>query len=160
MSNVEEVLSTITVEQWKAIMAFACGRADGKEEAVQAKEGENSRSDKVEVTIQQRVTKLLHDVSCPSHIKGYRYLKEAVILTYEDETYIEAVTKALYPEVAKKFHTTGSRVERAIRHAMECMFTNGDMNVLTSVFTWNPNRDKPTNAEAIACMVEYLKELE
>jgi len=150
-ANYEAILNTITAEQWEAIAAFAAERAKATSipEVPQAEANGPA--------LEQRVTDLLRKIGCPAHIKGYRYLRQAVILVYNDYGYIEAMTKALYPELADMYKTTGSRVERAIRHAVEVTFDRGEIEKLSEVFNWSNLKGKPTNSEAIAAMAEYLK---
>lgn len=81
-------------------------------------------------SLEAEVTAILHEVGIPAHIKGYQYVREAIILTVQNIEYISAVTKVLYPEVAKRFHTTASRVERSIRHAIEIAWTRGNLEAL------------------------------
>ena len=94
----------------------------------------------------------------PAHIKGYQYLREAIILTINDMDMINAVTKVLYPEVAKRFNTTPSRVERAIRHAIEVAWDRGDVEVLQKFFGYTVSgiKGKPTNSEFIAMIADNL----
>lgn len=98
------------------------------------------------------------DNGVPAHIKGYQYLREAIILTINDMDIINAVTKVLYPEVAKKFGTTPSRVERAIRHAIEVAWDRGDIEVLQKFFGYTVSniKGKPTNSEFIAMIADCL----
>lgn len=104
------------------------------------------------------VTEIIHEIGVPAHIKGYHYLREAIILSIEDTEMINSVTKILYPTVAKKFKTTSSRVERAIRHAIEVAWDRGDIDVLNSFFgyTVHTGRGKPTNSEFIAMIADRL----
>ncbi len=104
------------------------------------------------------VTGLLHTVGVPAHIKGYQYLREGVILAVNDPEAINAVTKILYPTVAKQFATTASRVERAIRHAIEVAWERGDLEVLQSIFGYTVSnaKGKPTNSEFIAMIADRL----
>ena len=101
----------------------------------------------------------MHQVGVPAHIKGYQYLREAIILSIEDTEMISSVTKVLYPTVAKTFKTTPSRVERAIRHAIEVAWDRGDVDVLSSYFgyTIQNQRGKPTNSEFIAMISDKLR---
>lgn len=105
------------------------------------------------------VTEVIHQIGVPAHIKGYHYLREAIILSIEDNEMINSVTKVLYPTVAKKFKTTSSRVERAIRHAIEVAWDRGDVDVLNSFFgyTVHTGRGKPTNSEFIAMIADRLR---
>lgn len=105
------------------------------------------------------VTEVIHQIGVPAHIKGYHYLREAIILSIEDSEMINSVTKILYPTVAKKFKTTSSRVERAIRHGIEVAWDRGDIDVLNSYFgyTVHTGRGKPTNSEFIAMIADRLR---
>ena len=104
------------------------------------------------------VTDIIHEIGVPAHIKGYQYLREAIILTIRDMDMINAVTKVLYPEVARKFATTPSRVERAIRHAIEVAWDRGDIEVLQKFFGYTVSniKGKPTNSEFIAMIADHL----
>ncbi len=109
--------------------------------------------------IETQVTKVIHQIGVPAHIKGYQYLRTAIMLTIEDNDIINSVTKILYPSVAKKYQTTSSRVERAIRHAIEVAWDRGDIEILNSYFgyTVQNNRGKPTNSEFIAMIADNLR---
>ncbi len=109
--------------------------------------------------LEAQVTKIIHQIGVPAHIKGYQYLRTAIIMTINDSDAINAVTKILYPSVAKKYGTTSSRVERAIRHAIEVAWDRGDVDVLTSFFgyTIQNQRGKPTNSEFIAMIADNLR---
>lgn len=105
------------------------------------------------------VTSIIHDVGVPAHIKGYVYLREAIVMAVNDQESINAVTKIMYPDLAKRLHTTPSRVERAIRHAIEVAWSRGNMEVLDSMFgyTISTSRGKPTNSEFIALIADKIK---
>ena len=109
--------------------------------------------------IESQVTKIIHQIGVPAHIKGYQYLRTAILLTVKDSDIINSVTKVLYPSVAKKYQTTTSRVERAIRHAIEVAWDRGDVDTLNSYFgyTIQNNRGKPTNSEFIAMIADNLR---
>lgn len=109
--------------------------------------------------IELKVTEILHDIGVPAHIKGYNYLRDSIIMSIEHPEIINAVTKQLYPSVAKKYETTSSRVERAIRHAIEVAWDRGDVDVLNSYFgyTIHNGRGKPTNSEFIAMIADKLR---
>jgi len=109
--------------------------------------------------LQILVSDIMHQLGVPAHIKGYRYLREAIIMTIENNDLMNSVTKVLYPTVAKKFKTTPSRVERAIRHAIEVAWDRGDVDVLSSYFgyTIQNSRGKPTNSEFIAMISDRLR---
>lgn len=109
--------------------------------------------------IEMKVTDILHEIGVPAHIKGYHYLRDSIIMSVEKPEIINAVTKQLYPSVAKKYETTSSRVERAIRHAIEVAWDRGDIDVLNSYFgyTIHNDRGKPTNSEFIAMISDKLR---
>ena len=109
--------------------------------------------------MEAQVTKIIHQIGVPAHIKGYQYLRCAILMTIEDNEIINSVTKILYPSVAKKYATTTSRVERAIRHAIEVAWDRGDIDTLNSYFgyTIQNNRGKPTNSEFIAMIADNLR---
>ena len=105
------------------------------------------------------ITEIIHQIGIPAHIKGYKYLREAIILSIKDTEMINSITKLLYPTVAKNNATTSSRVERAIRHAIEVAWDRGDIRVLDAYFgyTVQKNRGKPTNSEFIAMISDNLR---
>lgn len=109
--------------------------------------------------IETQVTKIIHQIGVPAHIKGYQYLRSAILMTIDDNDIINSVTKVLYPAVAKKYKTTTSRVERAIRHAIEVAWDRGDVDTLNSYFgyTIQNSRGKPTNSEFIAMIADNLR---
>ena len=129
--------------------------------------GRGAKSDGVETMpaedktpdIETQVTKIIHQIGVPAHIKGYQYLRTAILLTVRDSEMINSVTKILYPSVAKKYQTTTSRVERAIRHAIEVAWDRGDVDTLNAYFgyTIQNNRGKPTNSEFIAMIADNLR---
>jgi two-component system response regulator (stage 0 sporulation protein A) len=108
--------------------------------------------------LESTVTDIIHEIGVPAHIKGYHYLREAILIVVNDMDTINAVTKVLYPEVAKKFGTTPSRVERAIRHAIEVAWDRGDIEVLQKYFGYTVSgiKGKPTNSEFIAMIADRL----
>ena len=109
--------------------------------------------------IETMVTNIIHEIGVPAHIKGYQYLREAIILAVNDMDVINAITKVLYPQVAKTFGTTPSRVERAIRHAIEVAWDRGDLDTLQRFFgyTVSNTKGKPTNSEFIALIADKLQ---
>ena len=115
------------------------------------------QSDKT--SIESLVTGIIHEIGVPAHIKGYQYLREAIIIAVEDMDVINAITKVLYPQVAKTFQTTPSRVERAIRHAIEVAWDRGDLDTLQRFFgyTVSNTKGKPTNSEFIALIADKLQ---
>ncbi|MEG1965642.1 MAG: sporulation transcription factor Spo0A, partial [Oscillospiraceae bacterium] len=105
------------------------------------------------------VTEIIHQIGVPAHIKGYHYLRQSIILATENPEIINSITKELYPTIAQKYQTTPSRVERAIRHAIEVAWDRGDLDILNSYFgyTVNNGRGKPTNSEFIAMISDKLR---
>lgn len=112
-----------------------------------------------EVNIEAMVTSIIHEIGVPAHIKGYQYLREAIMIAVQDMDVINAITKVLYPQVAKTFATTPSRVERAIRHAIEVAWDRGDLETLQRFFgyTVSNTKGKPTNSEFIALIADKLQ---
>lgn len=105
------------------------------------------------------VTEFIHEVGVPAHIKGYQYLRDAIMMTVNDQEMLGAITKILYPEIAKKHKTTSSRVERAIRHAIEVAWNRGRLETIEEMFgyTINTGKGKPTNSEFIALISDKIR---
>ncbi|WP_438351395.1 sporulation transcription factor Spo0A [Paenibacillus sp. FA6] len=105
------------------------------------------------------ITSIIHEIGVPAHIKGYQYLREAITMVYNNIEILGAITKTLYPAVAEKFKTTPSRVERAIRHAIEVAWTRGNIDSISHLFgyTINISKSKPTNSEFIAMVADKLR---
>ena len=116
------------------------------------------RRQSAEPDIEAMVTNVIHEIGVPAHIKGYQYLREAIIIAIGDMDVINAITKVLYPQVAKTFATTPSRVERAIRHAIEVAWDRGDVETLQKFFGYTVSgiKGKPTNSEFIAMIADHL----
>lgn len=112
-----------------------------------------------EPDLELMVTEIIHQIGVPAHIKGYHYVRESIMLAVKTPEIINSVTKLLYPTVAKKFETTASRVERAIRHAIEVAWDRGDVDTLNSYFgyTIHNGRGKPTNSEFVAMIADKLR---
>lgn len=110
-------------------------------------------------TLDQNITSIIHEIGVPAHIKGYMYLREAITMVYNDVELLGSITKVLYPDIAKKFNTTASRVERAIRHAIEVAWSRGNMESIGSLFgyTVSNSKAKPTNSEFIAMVADKLR---
>ena len=145
-----EVLGTLSDFEWKEISAILLGNQNEQLE----KESELS-----EEMIYEKITELIHCIGVPAHIKGYHYFKEAIFIYYINKNCTISMTKELYPKIAQKFNTTPSRVERAIRHAIDVAWDRGDCDVHYDFFgyTIDPKKGKPTNSEAIAMIANYLK---
>ena len=124
-------------------------------------ENDKKEPEKKEVIrdLEQDVTNMIHEIGVPAHIKGYQYLREAIMMSVEDQTMISSITKVLYPTIAKRFQTTPSRVERAIRHAIEVAWSRGRMETLDAMFgyTIDTGKGKPTNSEFIALIADRIR---
>ena len=109
--------------------------------------------------LEKDVTDMIHELGVPAHIKGYQYLREAIMMSVEDVEMLGSITKILYPTIAKRFQTTPSRVERAIRHAIEVAWSRGKMETLDALFgyTINTGKGKPTNSEFIALIADKIR---
>ena len=147
----------------KYMMLKPCDMTALVERLEEVRGGENARklftpqADKT--NIETLVTGIIHEIGVPAHIKGYQYLREAIIIAVNDMDVINAITKVLYPQVAKAFQTTPSRVERAIRHAIEVAWDRGDLDTLQRFFgyTVSNTKGKPTNSEFIALIADKLQ---
>lgn len=117
------------------------------------------KTPKVNIDIEQNITSIMHEIGVPAHIKGYLYLREAIAMVYENVELLGAITKVLYPKIADKFNTTPSRVERAIRHAIEVAWNRGNIDSITELFgyTISVSKAKPTNSEFIAMVADKLR---
>ncbi|MDC3415472.1 sporulation transcription factor Spo0A [Aquibacillus salsiterrae] len=109
--------------------------------------------------LEANITHIIHEIGVPAHIKGYMYLREAITMVYKDIELLGSITKVLYPDIAKKYNTTASRVERAIRHAIEVAWSRGNMDSISSLFgyTVSISKAKPTNSEFIAMVADRLR---
>ena len=118
----------------------------------------NIQSSKEEI-LEIKVTNVIHEIGVPAHIKGYQYLRDGIIMVVNNIEVINQITKQLYPDLAKKYKTTPSRVERAIRHAIEVAWNRGQLETVESIFgyTVNSNKGKPTNSEFIAMIADKLR---
>ena len=120
--------------------------------------GADPREEPARQRLERQITAIIHEIGVPAHINGYQYLREAISLAVEDMDVINAVTKVLYPAVARKFGTTASRVERAIRHAIEVAWDRGDLETLQKYFGYTVSnvKGKPTNSEFIAMIADRI----
>lgn len=109
--------------------------------------------------LEKDVTDMIHEIGVPAHIKGYQYLREAIMMSVKEPDMLGSITKVLYPTIAKKYQTTPSRVERAIRHAIEVAWNRGRMETLDNLFgyTINTGKGKPTNSEFIALIADKIR---
>ena len=128
-------------------------------DAINYKLDTNSKINTYHNNLEISVTKLLHGLGVPSHIKGYQYIREGVILMYNNPDIVGAITKELYPEIASRYDTTVSRVERAIRHAIEVSWNRGDIDLMEEIFGHSVDYDraKPTNSEFIVTVSDKLR---
>lgn len=120
---------------------------------------QDNEEKKNEKNLEKDVTDMIHEIGVPAHIKGYHYLREAIMMCVEDVDMLNSITKVLYPTIADKFETTPSRVERAIRHAIEVAWSRGRMETLDALFgyTINTGKGKPTNSEFIALIADKIR---
>ncbi len=114
---------------------------------------------KPENTLEADVTRMIHEIGVPAHIKGYQYLRDAIIMSVNDVEMLGSITKRLYPTIAKKYKTTSSRVERAIRHAIETAWSRGKMDTIEELFgyTVSDRKGKPTNSEFVALIADKIR---
>lgn len=119
----------------------------------------DNRTERTHHDLEKDVTDMIHEIGVPAHIKGYQYLREAIMMSVEDVEMLNSITKILYPSIAKKYQTTPSRVERAIRHAIEVAWSRGKMETLDAFFgyTINIGKGKPTNSEFIALIADKIR---
>ena len=118
-----------------------------------------SKEEAPKKNLESQVTEMIHEIGIPAHIKGYHYLRDAILMAIEDMDVLNAITKILYPTVAKKYQTTSSRVERAIRHAIEVAWSRGKIDILDDLFgyTISNGKGKPTNSEFIALVADTIR---
>lgn len=121
--------------------------------------GGAKKSSQTERDLETRITKIIQEIGVPAHIKGYLYLRESITMVIGNMDFLGAITKELYPSVAEKFNTTPSRVERAIRHAIEVAWNRGKIDTIDKIFgyTVNNNKGKPTNSEFIALIADKIR---
>ncbi|WP_129598579.1 sporulation transcription factor Spo0A [Anaerophilus nitritogenes] len=119
----------------------------------------NTSNTNISQSLEAKITNIIHEIGVPAHIKGYLYLREAISMVVENIEMLSAVTKELYPSIAKKFNTTPSRVERAIRHAIEVAWSRGKVDTINNLFGYTVHNDKgkPTNSEFIAMVADKLR---
>ena len=119
----------------------------------------SEQKSKTPIDLETEITNIIHEIGVPAHIKGYMYLREAITMVVNDMELLSAVTKELYPSIAKKYNTTASRVERAIRHAIEVAWGRGQIEAINKLFGYTVHNDKgkPTNSEFIAIIADKLR---
>lgn len=161
--DLSKTLMELAEEGWTfEELLVASGIQPVIKQEIEEQETEKQEPEKQETEKQDlipKITSILHEVGVPAHIKGYSYLRKAIEIAVRDADVINAVTKVLYPEVAKEFGTTASRVERAIRHAIEVAWSRGDLDILEKYFGYTVShaKGKPTNSEFIAMIADRLR---
>lgn len=142
-------------KEFQIMITVPSGKNPSQKKAVQ----ETPKKTAAVRDLEQDVTNMIHEIGVPAHIKGYQYLREAIMMSVEDPGMISSITKILYPTIAKRFQTTPSRVERAIRHAIEVAWSRGRMETLDSLFgyTIDTGKGKPTNSEFIALIADKIR---
>ena len=131
----------------------------GSKSAERKSREQESKEKELTFDLEKDVTDMIHEIGVPAHIKGYQYLREAIMMSVEDPEMLGSITKMLYPTIAKRYQTTPSRVERAIRHAIEVAWTRGKMETLDDLFgyTISTGKGKPTNSEFIALIADRIR---
>ena len=160
-----EVLSKLMEDDREFRIMISVPSGNGKNDEKRKINGEES-FEKIEKNtketphdLEKDVTDMIHEIGVPAHIKGYQYLREAIMMSVEDPSMLSSITKILYPTIAKNCDTTPSRVERAIRHAIEVAWSRGKMETLDALFgyTINTGKGKPTNSEFIALITDRIR---
>lgn len=151
------LMKPFEVRQMINKMISISGHIDKQGEVVQLDLSERDKIKKL--ALERDITEILHEIGIPAHIKGYLYLRTAILKTYENVDFLGQITKVLYPEIAKKYSTTSSRVERAIRHAIEVAWNRGNVDAIDEIFgyTISASKAKPTNSEFIAMISDKLR---
>lgn len=141
-------------KEFQIMITVPSGKNTGLKNVVQ-----EPKKPAVQRDLEQDVTNMIHEIGVPAHIKGYQYLREAIMMSVDDPGMISSITKILYPTIAKRFQTTSSRVERAIRHAIEVAWSRGRMETLDALFgyTIDTGKGKPTNSEFIALIADKIR---
>ena len=131
---------------------------NAKDSTVKATE-KKEQTQEVIHDLEKDVTDMIHEIGVPAHIKGYQYLRDAIVMSVNDMDMLNSITKILYPTIAKKYQTTSSRVERAIRHAIEVAWSRGKMDTIDALFgyTVSNGKGKPTNSEFIALITDRIR---
>lgn len=119
----------------------------------------NSHHEEQDPDLEQEISDILHEVGVPAHVKGYMYLREAITMVYKNVDVLSSITKILYPDIARIYSTTASRVERAIRHAIEISWVRGNVDAISDIFSYtiSYNKSKPTNSEFVAMIADKLR---
>lgn len=149
-NRIRQLVGNPTVISSSSYSASSAALSSAKSNVVPIAKGKN---------LDANITSIIHEIGVPAHIKGYQYLREAITMVYNNIEILGAITKTLYPAIAEKFKTTPSRVERAIRHAIEVAWTRGNIDSISHLFgyTINISKSKPTNSEFIAMVADKLR---
>lgn len=141
-------------KEFQIMITVPSGNAEKKQ-----KPSQESPKPATDRDLEKDVTDMIHEIGVPAYIKGYQYLREAIMMAVDDPGMISSITKILYPTIAKRFQTTSSRVERAIRHAIEVAWSRGRMETLDAMFgyTIDTGKGKPTNSEFIALIADRIR---
>ena len=141
------------------IKLIARGSSKGPAEVKRVMAYEKPEEPAPERNLEADVTNIIHEIGVPAHIKGYQYLRDAIMMSVDDIEMLNSITKVLYPTIAKKYQTTPSRVERAIRHAIEVAWSRGKMDTIDALFgyTINTGKGKPTNSEFVALLADKIR---
>lgn len=157
--KVFELLSKLLHEDKEfQIMITVPSAREQKQNTSERKSTETEKTQEVH-DLEKDVTEMIHEIGVPAHIKGYQYLREAIMMSVEDVEMLNSITKVLYPTIAKRFQTTPSRVERAIRHGIEVAWARGRSETLEGLFgyTISAGKGKPTNSEFIALIADRIR---
>lgn len=148
-----------SLDQRLRVICGFVSKAVAKDAMIQVNLDEEEQKRLQKLELESEITSLLHEVGIPAHIKGYMYLRTAILETYLNVDFLGQITKVLYPEIAKKYETTASRVERAIRHAIEVAWNRGNIDAIDDIFgyTISASKAKPTNSEFIAMIADKLR---
>lgn len=143
-------------KEFQIMIHIPKGQGESEKVTIPSFENEEKREDR---NLEKDVTEMIHEIGVPAHIKGYHYLRDAIMMCVEDVDMLNSITKVLYPTIADRFKTTPSRVERAIRHAIEVAWSRGKTETLDLLFgyTVNTGKGKPTNSEFIALIADKIR---
>ena len=157
--NEIEACEMIKTRQPDLVLMIKSKTYTKREEEIKQKRTKENIEPNHPYRLEEVVTEMIHEIGVPAHIKGYQYLRESIILSVLKMDMLNSVTKKLYPTIAQKYHTTASRVERAIRHAIEVAWSRGKMDTIDQLFgyTINTGKGKPTNSEFIALIADRVR---
>ncbi|MDQ0220791.1 sporulation transcription factor Spo0A [Peribacillus cavernae] len=153
------ILKPFDMENLASHIRQVSGKANNTSKKPSQYSYRSSQTESKPKNLSANITSIIHEIGVPAHIKGYLYLREAITMVYNDIELLGSITKVLYPDIAKKYNTTASRVERAIRHAIEVAWSRGNIESISSLFgyTVSMSKAKPTNSEFIAMVADKLR---